>query len=233
MGLYEEFNTATLSSFKRRMFDVDNRKRKSVWLISFTDVVSLMLAFFVLLFSMKQPDQESWSHISSALTAENYHFYGASLNEGQSQFDRISIENRDRKIFTLNYLEALLKQYLEGKDIARTVTYQRFEDRLVVSWSYQDLSQQLAQSESALVVLGDALSRVDNRIEIAAKPEMGSGVLKMLEAGQGIARILNKAGYNRDILISGLPVSRQLAGFSYDTVGGYDTDRIDLVIFDD
>ena len=33
---------------------------KSIWLISFTDLICLMLAFFVLAFSMSEPIRERW-----------------------------------------------------------------------------------------------------------------------------------------------------------------------------
>ncbi|MFP5516203.1 MAG: flagellar motor protein MotB, partial [Alphaproteobacteria bacterium] len=42
-------------------------QRKTLWLISFTDLISLMLAFFVLMYSMSEPEAERWTRLAKGV----------------------------------------------------------------------------------------------------------------------------------------------------------------------
>ena len=45
--------------------------RKTIWLVSFTDLMSLLLAFFVLMFSMSEPQVQRWARMAQGLSARS------------------------------------------------------------------------------------------------------------------------------------------------------------------
>ncbi|MFP4387114.1 MAG: flagellar motor protein MotB, partial [Alphaproteobacteria bacterium] len=60
----------------------DERSRVPLWLITFTDVMALMLTFFVLLYSMSSPQEEKWKEMTRGLTQKLNAFEAAEYNRG-------------------------------------------------------------------------------------------------------------------------------------------------------
>lgn len=178
------------------------RVKKSVWLISFTDVISLMLAFFVLLFSMKETKEEYWSKVYSSLPGEISTFYNNSRFSGpdmQTGIERVE----ENKAFSLNYLEALFKQLLEKDPLLSKTEYKRLNKFLILSIDLESLVQQKSETgDISLGMLVNTLGRVDNNIEMLTYIQEKDGWRDAMDLSQSVARILENSGYNRDILIS-------------------------------
>lgn len=63
MSIYSDIQTnQTLSSDNAR------RSEHKAWLLSFTDLVMLMLSFFIMLYAMSNPNDQEWSQIKTALS---------------------------------------------------------------------------------------------------------------------------------------------------------------------
>jgi hypothetical protein len=99
------------SKYSRRIVDNSGEASKPMWLLSFTDVMALMLTFFVLLYSMSDPEPEKWEQkigITTHATAEysgNRNFAGASEGENINRLSYAEAQNID-------YLQALFAELI-------------------------------------------------------------------------------------------------------------------------
>lgn len=50
--------------------DSPNSQISTAWLITFTDLVGLLLAFFIMLFAMSAPDEEQWAKLAKLFAGE-------------------------------------------------------------------------------------------------------------------------------------------------------------------
>jgi len=208
----------------RRMGDMQKEEQSSMsWLISFTDVMALMLTFFVLLFSMTEPAKQDWSELSSALQSEFNRFYGALHNRGPVETVNLNRINFNQAL-NLPYLSVLLESVMAENEQLANVRLIRQQDTLILALP-QDLlfdpgsAQVKDNGARALYALGGALSRIKNTIEINghADPRPISGTtseghssnweLSLARAAQ-VAAMLNTVGYQKEIAIYGYSSGR-------------------------
>lgn len=205
--------------YGRRMGDAGSEYQASnIWIVSFTDIMALMLTFFVLLYSMSAPETETWKEMTAALQKEFNRHMGAAHNRGPQ--DTIDISRIDyNRALDLNYLSAIIGKMTEDNEALGALRMQQVSGRLVLSLP-QDLVFEAGKADvsgagaDALYALGGKLSRIRNRIEIIghADPRGFDG-----EAGEfssnwdlSLARSLNaaaalrKVGYSRPLTVRGL-----------------------------
>ena len=179
---------------------------RSIWLISFTDLMCLLLAFFVLAFSMSEPEQHHWQALTHALTARRIGEHtGAVFNTGQLD---------GRAPINLDYLGTLLiGQFADSADMAGVVPV-RQDDRVVIALPDTLLFEagQAAFSERGrriLFVLGGVLGRVSNRIEVTghigleqptSDGERDAWELSLSRA-VAVGTALHQAGYQRHLVV--------------------------------
>ena len=101
-----EIKIAPRRRFNRRAGDNDGGTA-STWLISFTDVMALMLTFFVLLFSMASPDEGKWDKLTQTAQESFNRFYGKPLHRGSEDAVNIDKINFSRAL-NLNYLKSII-----------------------------------------------------------------------------------------------------------------------------
>ena len=222
----EEKETFQTPKHGRRLTDATTEERPYLWLLTFTDVMGLMLTFFVLLFSMVEPEQEKFDEIASALNNEFNTFYGSLMSAGPE--DSINIEriNYDRAL-DINYLDALIKAVAENNtSLKDKLTLNPQGDHLIVSLP-QDLlfepgsASLRAESNRALYALGGTFSRIKNKIELTghADPrpvelgELGAFVSNWdlsLTRAMAVAAVLDKVGYNEPVIVRGAANGRYI-----------------------
>ncbi len=202
----------------RRRGDIQEAEASSqIWLVSFTDVMALMLTFFVLLFSMTEPARQDWSEITSALQSEFNRFYGAPLYRGTQDAINIDRINFSRAL-NVDYLEALLETVIADNEALGGVTLNTQQGQLVISLPRALLfdsgeAEVKEDGTRALYALGGVLSRIRNVIEITGHADprpvtRGDGgfesnwELSMARAAN-VAAILETVGYERDIAVRG------------------------------
>ncbi len=200
---------------------VGDNKDESVplWLVTFTDVMALMLTFFVLLYSMSVPQAEKWEDLSDALSSRLSKLEGAPFSEGTQ--DVINIDRIDQSnALSLGYLRTLLQQLLKKHSIEDVVVFEN-ANRLIVSLPsvlfFEEGSADIQSSgQKVLFVIGGALTRVQNRIEVVghADPQkITGGKYKdnwelSLARGASVAMVLSNVGYDRNITVRGLSSGR-------------------------
>ena len=188
------------------------------WMVTFTDLVSLMLTFFVLQFAMSHVKVGEWQSMIDTLSQ--------SLNPSREKAQalptadyNISTTFRKRAV-NLDYLSAVLEQTAKDDPTLQRARINRLDDRMVISLpgellfapSRADLSERASQ---ALFSLGGVLRNVDNQIVIQGfsdpvPPDAGyaSNWELSLARAVAVANALRRWGYADDILAYGLADSR-------------------------
>jgi chemotaxis protein MotB len=207
----------------RRAEDIqENQQSSNIWLISFTDVMALMLTFFVLLFSMTEPSKKDWSEVTAAMQSEFNRFYGSMARRGPQDTLNISKLNFDQAL-NIKYLQFLMQNIVNENESLDSVHVISQGTRLIISLP-RDLLFEPGQAEvkeqgsRALYALGGALSRIKNKIEVIghADPRPVSTVsaeydtnwdLSLMRA-VNVAGILERVGYQNNITIRGLSSGR-------------------------
>ncbi len=241
-----KFHDDIYSSISRS--GADKSENVPLWLITFTDVMALMLTFFVLLYSMSVPQEDKWDKVSDALSRKFQSIESKPYNAGSQDADPIDKISKTRAL-NLGYLKVIITNLLKEKADNDIILFQN-GDRLVVSMPSESLFESGAakinlQGKKILFSLGGVLSRVKNRIEIVGHTDPRpitnkTGLYKTnwelsLARSTAIASILEDVGYDRSITVRGLSSSR------YDELSEdvpeqerYDLSRrVDIIIMDE
>lgn len=188
----------------------------SMWLVSFTDVMALMLTFFVLLFSMAEPDKETWQGMVKTLRQELNKYYGPVYSRGPQ--DMINIEKVDFEIaLDLTYLESLIERLASRNEQLRQMEVIEMEDQLVLalpgSLLFESGSNRVSETgREALFPLATMLGRIKNAVEIIGHtdPEVvtdktrGSNWALSLRRSLAVANVLEEMGYDESPVVRGL-----------------------------
>jgi chemotaxis protein MotB len=210
---------------------------RRVWLITFTDLVSLMLAFFVMLFAMSGVNVESWNVTSQSFTR--------TLNPSHPPPPPPPVAARNVPMVArapaldLDYLAALFRRIRQGSPELVETRLTRLPDGLILALRPMDvfegegvtLSPAAAKTISAV---GGILGNFSNRISVRLRADPAL----MLEAGHpsaweralvraaAVANALRAAGYDREIAAFGLTDGGLPAGQG----SPIEDERIEIVI---
>jgi chemotaxis protein MotB len=215
-------------------------------MVAFTDLLALMLTFFVLMFSMSTVKHDAWDALVTALTRQ--------LNTVQQWRDpRLESERTvprvdEARAFDLDYLAGVLEDKFNRNSEGSPVVVSRLDDRLVVSLSGDYIfgsgtaDLETAGVQAAQAITG-ALSVIANRVDVvghtgvSADPESGeyaSAWDLSLARAVVFANAMTAAGYPFRINAYGLAASRyfEIAPDASDETRARMARRIDLVIRD-
>jgi len=103
-----------------------------LWLLTFTDVMALMLTFFVLMFSMSHPKENSWSDFLVSLDQEFNTTYGGGGQAGVHATHEMSRKNYSKGL-NLDYLSVVLLGAFENSEVLSDVEIQKFPSYLKIS----------------------------------------------------------------------------------------------------
>lgn len=186
----------------------------SLWLITFTDIMALMLTFFVLMYSMSSPKEDKWKEVSRGLNRELVSHTSPEWYEaGQEE---ISIGRlAPGSALDLGYLRTLIAGAIAGDGRLNSVALIPQADHLIISLP-EDLLFEPGRAEIsekgqlALFAIGGALARIRNRIEVAGHtaPAEEKGWELSLARAAGIAAALERIGYDKSVVIRGLSNGR-------------------------
>ena len=209
----------TVFSIVRRT--TKDESKVPLWLITFTDVMALMLTFFVLLYSMSTLKEDKWEDVSRALTYKQNDFDASAFNAGSQ--DVISLDKIDkRKALDLGYIKTLISGLLKQKKINDVLLIEN-DKRLIISLPSQLLFKSgkadiSADGKRVIFEIGGVLSRVKNRIEVVgytdprpiistSGPYTTNWQLSLARAAS-VSRVLRNVGYDRDMTVRGVSSAR-------------------------
>ena len=194
----------------------------TLWLITFTDVMALMLTFFVLLYSMSVPEEEDWEQVTKGMQNQFTQSFADQWNQGRQK--TINIEKIDfTEALDLSYLDSVLTNVIERDSRLKNINIIPQKDHLVVSVP-QELLFEGGEAEvsdggkQVLFALGNAMARIRNRIEVIGHTDprpiervggrfASNWELSLARAGN-VALTLENGGYERPMTIRGLSSSR-------------------------
>lgn len=140
------------------------------WMVTFADLVALLLTFFVLLFAMSRVETRDWQNLADALSQ--------SLN--QISESRIAVPDVDLDLervqpvpgANLDYLSSVLRDQMAGDAVLSRAVLQRRDELLIISLPASLLFapgavEPAARAEDALFAICGILRNLENRIEIA------------------------------------------------------------------
>lgn len=186
----------------------------NLWLVIFTDLVALMLAFFVLLFSMSTVKLSDWQSLVQSLSETLSPEEKKKIPVAQSNFNVESIFRGEAS--NLDYLMSIISESVNSNNLLSKGQIVRREDRLVFiipgSVLFKLDKAELSETgREALFVLGGVLRNIDN--EIAINGHTGTTVLlqkgytskweKSIALAASIANTLRKSGFPRPITAYG------------------------------
>lgn len=215
----EEHAKPKLRRFGRRLGDQQG-SAKSMWLVSFTDVMALMLTFFVLLFAMSNPDEEQFEQFRENIQKNFNKFEGERLNRGAE--DSINIARIDfNEALNIKYLEVLVTNLIEQNPELGRVTLMQNAGRLILSFPEEILFESggatlKPDATKTLYALVNTLRRIRNSVEIIGhtdprpiKSEQYESNWELsLARAANVAGLLENIGYDKQVLIKGYASGR-------------------------
>ena len=151
---------------------LDNRASSRAWLITFTDLVSLMLRFFVVLFAMSIVKYDEWKNISDSLSQTLQPTTEPQVKAVTATFN-IGIIFKKEAI-DLDYLPSISEENITKTEDLKGTRIASFDDYLVISFRGDGLFQprQVALKsdvQAAIFVLGGVFQNIGNQITVMAK----------------------------------------------------------------
>ena len=189
-----------------------NPQGGNAWMLTFSDLLSLLLTFFVLLFSMNAVQIENWKSVVETMSRQ--------FNPDRiAVVDELVPDNSSDQIDTgtalnLSYLEGLFRGQIQETDLADSVSVIREGDRLRLILAAGDFfngkSATLSkEGRSMLRAIAGNLANLDNRMFIIThtnqQPVEDSQFVSNWELsmtrGRLVAGVLSSNGYSGPLSI--------------------------------
>jgi len=192
---------------------------RRTWMITFSDLISLLLAFFVLLFSMYSVKFDRWQSTVDSLSEALNPKRADAVAPFPSPFNIGKVSRK--RIIDLDYLATLLQQSLKSDALLVESHIMRRADRLIVALPGDLLFDPgravlSERSRDAVFNLGGILRSLGNRIGVNGhsdptqlnSPEYASNWELSLARAAAVANTLRRSGYEKDIVAYGFADGR-------------------------
>lgn len=206
------------------------------WLVTFADLSAVMVAFFVLMFSMSEVDVERWDGAVEAFN-RRFNVLADDVATVRPQAERNVLPVESVPATDVSYLAALLERRLAGEPVLQSLRLTLFTQELVVSAAPEDLFDAAGglsvQGREIVFSLSGLLGSVRNGLDVVvhrSEAEQTEWSESVARAGL-IADALQRAGYPHPVRTIGYGQRRDplLPRSSRLPVAG----RIDIVIAED
>ncbi len=201
-------------------------QRKTLWLISFTDLISLMLAFFVLMYSMSEPEADRWTRLAKGVADSIPAARSTTVAPSDRPADPSAAFNaqavEQRAAIDLHYLAALLGSQLRSNAELSVVDVRREDDRVVIRLPGERMFDPTGaafteEGRRVLFLLGAVIGRIGNRIELvghAEREDPAGGVAweRALTRAVAVSAALRETGYRRDLVARAVMMPVEGAG---------------------
>jgi len=213
----------------------------SGWMLIFADTLSLLLAFFVLLFSMSTLRVDTWLSMANGLAERLNPARYESPTPGPSE--RNLPRTSEHSVMNLGYLAPLIEEKLRSNTDLTDLTLTARPDRIVVSVPSETLFPKDGAALSRIgtrriFVLGGLLGTINNRVVVASYAERSTNadrpqtdpMVLSIERATSVAQALADSGYNGVASAMGYadPAGQ---GFTIEPTIR-DRNRVDIVIYD-
>ncbi len=225
-------------------FSLHEETVSRAWMVTFSDLISLMLTFFVMLFAMSNVNLGDWEHITNALQK--------TLKPAEEKKQQI-FQPSDFNISTvirpsganLDYLASVMKELLSKDEVLRNSLVIRMDDRVLIALPGDALfeagrAELTERAGNAMFSLSGVLRNINNQIGVnghsdRSKPAdnaYDSNWELSIARAAAVGNLLRKSGVTQDMVVYGFSDSR------YDELPDLPTEeldamarRVDIVIF--
>lgn len=150
---------------------------KDAWLNTYADMITLILVFFILLYSMSTIDQEKYRLLVKAFTADPETLEQFRLEETEQKDGNIDgaegmeSDSQVKEIENLDDLYQYLKAYVSENNLADSVEVRKGEDAVFVRFMstlffQPDRADLKPEGADVLTIVGGALSEVESTVKI-------------------------------------------------------------------
>ena len=193
----------------------------TIWMTSLADLLALLLAFFVLLFSMSEIKVDRWQTLTETFGNKMSDITDLVTRTGEADKNMAMIS--EPKAIDLSYLEHILNGKKEQSPLLADVEIFKAEEKLVISLAGWDFFKPGTEKEGSKVaevidMIGNTLGHISNRIEVYGHTDpdpITSPTAKYennwslsLARAMSVANELAKSGYTYPIRVFGMADSR-------------------------
>lgn len=190
-------------------------KDRAIWMVSLIDTFSLLLCFFILMFSMQAPEAQRFREVAASL-AKQLPVLGTRPLAPPSPPSRLAPTLTTEFALNLDYLTSLVEGRIERLPALAGLALQRRSDRLMLTppndVAFSDGATALLPGAAPmLAAIGDLLSHVPNRLEVRAAVGPDVSWEAALVRARAVATALRQGGYAGDPVVmagmGGAPIS--------------------------
>ena len=195
-------------------------ENNSSWLLTLADLLSLILTFFVLTYSMSSLEEPIWEKVRKSLTQQLSPNYVDMPDSKPSEKTFQYIDSKEA--LNLDYLYAILSTKIHNETALKEIRLARYPDRIIISLPSSTMfavgkSKLSLQAISIMFLLGEMLYSVKNRIDvhghtdplkISGKGTYPSNWELSLARALTVAHELKESGYAYPIPMFGYADSR-------------------------
>ncbi len=194
-------------------------EKTRMWMLTFTDLVSLMMTFFVMLFAMSNVKLDQWEKIVDSLSQTLNPVPEDTIKKPTATFNIGTLFRR--RAVDLDYLASVMQETFSADPVLKDVVMSRLEDRLVIALPGDllfDAGQALLseRAKRAMFSLGGMLQNIGNGIVVSGHtdpaPPTGGNFTSNWELSvaraAAVANAIRRAGYSEEIVALGFASSR-------------------------
>ena len=216
-------------------------KTESGWMITFADLLSLLLSFFVLLFSMSTIEFENWQAVVSSMSEE------FNIDRPKIELTKRDTDDHLSKApelgLNLNFLKLSFERAIESSPVFKGATVRKVGDSVVISIPASALFKTkhidlLPSAAEQLKLLSTPLMQIKNEIQVVGFTDnrrIQTGLYRSnwglsVARARTVAGILTDFGYKQSITVLGYgsAVSRGVGNTRRSLA--LEEERIDIVI---
>lgn len=218
--------------------------RRPAWLVTFADLVALLITFFVMLFATQKVDIGKWESLVDTLSMR--------LNPNQTiliarpSADKNAERLARKRAIDLDYLENVIRDKARTEPELAGLDLQRREDRLIVTLPAEILflsgkADPIETARPILFVLAGVLGTIGNRIDVIGHADprplrnshFATNFQLSIARAIAVANELRRAGYHREMSPSGFGESafRELPATVPERRRNAVARRVDIVIW--
>lgn len=214
------------------------------WMVTFSDLISLMLTFFVMLFAMSNVKLDNWEQITDALQRTLNPTTEVEQEIIQSSEFNISTVIRESGA-NLDYLASVMKELLSKDELLRDSFVTRMDDRVMIALPSDALFEpgraiMTEDAHDAMFSLSGVLRNINNQVGVnghsdRSKPKddaFDSNWELSVARAAAVGNLLRESGVEQDIIAYGFSDSRfdELPDIA-DEERAVMARRVDIVIF--
>jgi len=198
-----------------------NTASSTIWMTSLADLLALLLAFFVLMFSMSEIKVDRWQTLTETLGNKISDHTDLVTKTGEAEKNMSMVS--EPKAINIAYLAHVLNGKKEQSPLLSSVQIFEADNKLIISLAGPDFFKPGTEKEAGNVVevvrlIGDTLRHIRNRVEVYGHTDpdpvtsptakyKNNWVLSVARA-LSVASELKKAGYIYPIRAFGMADSR-------------------------